>query len=37
MTAALGQPITWAFDGKLGVNPDAGEDFNAFYARDQQA
>jgi len=33
---ALGQPINFAFQGKLGVVPDAGEDFNAYYARDSQ-
>lgn len=35
---ALGQPITWAFSGdKLKVKPDAGEDFNAYYARDEES
>jgi hypothetical protein len=35
---AMGAPISWAFDGaQLGVNPDAGEDFNAYYARDEKS
>lgn len=34
LSAALGEPVNWAFQGKLDVNPDAGEDFNAYYARD---
>ncbi|NDD27765.1 MAG: hypothetical protein EB084_05795 [Proteobacteria bacterium] len=36
--AALGQPVQWAFGAeKLQINPDAGEDFNAYYARDEQS
>ncbi|MHB2019555.1 MAG: M36 family metallopeptidase [Candidatus Xenobia bacterium] len=32
---AWGHPIQWAFGGdKLTINPDAGEDFNAYYTRD---
>lgn len=37
-SAALGQPINWAFKGeKLNINPDAGQDFNAYYARDEKS
>ena len=33
---AIGQPLKWAFSGdKLKINPDAGEDFNAYYSRDE--
>lgn len=35
---AMGEPIRWAFNGdKLQINPDAGEDFNAYYARDEES
>ncbi|MHB2019012.1 MAG: gluzincin family metallopeptidase [Candidatus Xenobia bacterium] len=33
---ALGQPVGWSFQGKLGVAYDAGQDFNAYYSRDTQ-
>lgn len=35
---ALGQKIEWPFPAaKLGINADAGEDFNAYYSRDEGA
>jgi len=34
---ALGQPIRWAFGGqRLGVTPDNGKDFNAYYSRNDK-
>lgn len=35
--SALGKPIQWAFgNGKLGIVADGGEDFNAYYSRDDK-
>jgi hypothetical protein len=35
ISQAFGAPVQWAFDGgKLQINADEGEDFNAYYSRD---
>ncbi|MEW6279786.1 MAG: hypothetical protein AB1758_14255 [Candidatus Eremiobacterota bacterium] len=30
---ALGEPVQWAFRGKLGIHPDGGQMVNAYYSR----